>query len=365
MRMLLVHPGASISTADVYRGYCDALAAQGHDLREYLLDARIDEAGAFLTRRYRKAGKPKPPAKLIIGKACADIVGHALYHAVDWVVIFSAMYCDPDMLVMLRRAGVRTALVFSESPYDDEPQARVAPVADIVFTNERASVPVLLRANPNTHYLPHAYDPDRHRSGGVPAERGDDAGVRGHDVVFVGTLFQERIDLLSAVDWSGIDLGLYGSFTLLGSRSKLRRHIRGGYVDNATTAALYRRAKIGLNLYRTSCGFGRDAPRIAAGSAESLNPRAYELAACGAFHLSDWRDEIAEVFADAVPWFNGPDHLEELVRFYLPREQERQRLAARLPASVAKHTYAARAEQLVSALRAGRPTMHAAVAAGG
>jgi spore maturation protein CgeB len=364
--MLLVHPGASISTADVYRGYRDALAAQGHELREYLLDARIDEAGAFLTRRYRKAGLPKPSAKLIIGKACADIVGHALYHAVDWVVVFSAMYCDPDMLVMLRRAGVRTALVFSESPYDDEPQSRVAPVADVVFTNERASVPVLRRANPNTHYLPHACDPGRHRPGGA----GEGAGTPGHDVVFVGTLFRERIELLSAVDWSGIDLGLYGSFTLLGSRSKLRRHIRGGYVDNATTAALYRRAKIGLNLYRTSCGFGRDAPRIAAGQAESLNPRAYELAACGAFHLSDQRAEVEEIFNTPhalVPTFSNAGELGRLVRFYLNPacESGRRDMARRLPARVAAHTYAARAEQLVSALRAGRPTMHAAVAAGG
>jgi spore maturation protein CgeB len=363
MKLLLVHPGASFSTHDVYAGYRDALRAQGHTLREYLLDARIDEAGAFLTFRHRRAKLGRPPAKLIVGKACADIVGHALYHAVDWVLIFSAMYCDPDMLVMLRRAGVRVALIFSESPYDDEPQARVAPVADIVFTNERASVPVLRRANSNTHYLPHAHDPDRHR----PADAGDD--VPEHEVLFVGTLFQERIDLLSAVDWSGIDLGLYGHFSLLPSRHRLRRYVQGGIVDNATTAALYRRAKIGLNLYRTSCGFGRDAPRLAAGQAESLNPRAYELAACGAFHLSDHRAEIPEIFGPLVPTFASVEELARLVRVYLAREDWRRDVARRLPATVAAHTYAARAESLVSTLQqvwsTGRPTMHAAAAAGG
>ncbi len=229
----------------------------------------------------------------------------------------------------------------SESPYDDDAQLRVAPFADICFTGERVSVPVLARANPNTHYLPHAAAPWHFAAW-------EDHDVPAHDVVFVGTMFQERIEALLAVNWDGIDLGLYGGFELLGSRSRLRQYIRGGVVSNLKTAALYRRAKVGLNLYRTSIGFGRDAPRVK--HAESLNPRAYELAACGTFQLSDDRAEVHEVFGTAVPTFTTPKELEILIRQFLPRERERRAMADLARRAVEPHTYAARAAAVIETL---------------
>ena len=106
-----------------------------------------------------------------------------------------------------------------------------------------------------------------------------------HDVVFVGTGFDSRVALLSAVDWSGIDLGLYGACGPTCRRStRWRPFVRAGLVDNARTGALYRKARIGLNLYRGTGG----AP------AESLNPRAYELAADGVFTVAQPRAEQTE-----------------------------------------------------------------------
>ena len=112
-------------------------------------------------------------------------------------------------------------------------------------------------------------------------------------MVFVGTGWRERIDLLSAVNWDGIDLGLYGEWGLLGSTARLRHFVRDkGAIANTRTAALYRRASIGLNLYRTSTLYGQKTPRIH--GAESMNPRAYELAATQTFTLSDARAELSE-----------------------------------------------------------------------
>jgi spore maturation protein CgeB len=118
--------------------------------------------------------------------------------------------------------------------------------------------------------------------------------------------------------------------------------------ENATTAALYRRAKIGLNLHRTSKGFGRGAPRIA--HAESLNPRAYELAASGCFQISDARAEIAEVFGGAVPTFTTPDDLTRRIRGYLANPDVRDHLAAAAQRAVQGHTFAARAQQITEDL---------------
>ena len=134
-------------------------------------------------------------------------------------------------------------------------------------------------------------------------------------MVFVGTGFQERIEVLKDVDWDDIDFGLYGIWSLLGARSKLRRYIRAKEIENDVTASLYRKAKIGLNIYRTSKGFGRYTNKIE--HAESANLRAYELAACGLFHVSTYRKEVEEIFGDLVPTFESSAELEAIVRDYL------------------------------------------------
>lgn len=335
MRILTVHPGASVSTHDVYVGLTEALRERGHELYEYSLDARIEMSGRWLNYCWQRGGRTqqRPSSADIQYHAGESLVARALRVTPDWVLICSAMYLHPDVLVLMRRAGLRVAILLTESPYDDERQERLLPWVSLAWTNERASA-----RRWGIGYIPHAYRPAQHNT--------DDPALdaAAHDVVFVGTGFAERIDLLQAVDWTGIDLALYGTWELMGSRNKLRPYLRGGFRDNAQTAALYRRAKIGLNLYRTSKGFGRAAPHI--DGAESLNPRAYELAATGCFSLSTPRAEVTELFGGYVPTFSTPEELGALVRRWLADEQGRMAYAARLPELVRPHTWVERAARI-------------------
>ena len=342
MKLLAVHPGASYATGDVFHGYARALVAQGHDVKHYDLCARLDEAVTFYRWRSRRRGAALTWEEALT-KAAMDVVPQALYHLPDWVLIFSGMYFHPDFFVLLKRAGMRVALVASESPYDDEQHAKIAPHVDLVFTNERTSVATLRRHNPNTHYLAHAYDPERSNADApIPAD------IPRHDVLFIGTLFEERIALLGAVDWDGIDFAIYGSTKLLPSRHRLRRYVRGDVVDNARAQQMYRAARINLNPYRTSVGYGIGVAHIE--RAESLNPRALELAACGAFQLSDDRAEVWEVFQGSVPMYTDAHALERMVRAFLRRDISRATLAEESREDVAHHTYAARAAQLTATL---------------
>lgn len=336
----MVHPGASMSTADVYAGITSGLRKRGHELYEYALDQRIERSGAWLTYCWRRGGKKvdKPTAQDILYHSGEELVARALRVMPDVVLVVSAMFLHPDILVLLKRAGLKVGIVFTESPYDDERQVRLLPFTDVAWTNERISV------KPGVRYLRHAWLPEVH---GVQHEGLDQ--VPSHDVVFVGTGFQERCDLLSAVDWTGIDLGLYGSWDLLGSRNALRAHVRGSYVPNAYAAALYQRAKIGLNLYRQSKGFGREAPRIA--QAISLNPRAYELAATGCFTISDERTEVGDVFGALVPTFRDVRELRPLIERWLADESGRARVRALLPSRVQHDTWHMRAVQIEADLQ--------------
>lgn len=348
MRLLVVHPGASTSVSDVHTGLMAGLRERPDvTVAEYALDGRIVMAGNYLSWAYRRARKKHPDVEVptpddIVRRACVPLLDAVWKTQADWVLVVSGMYIHPDIFAQLRWYGRRVGLLLTESPYDDDRQERVIGLTDLVWTNERTSLVGLRQVQPRTFYLPHAWNPAVHYA--APP----DPAVPAHDVVFVGTGFQERIEWLSAVDWEGlgIDLGLYGEWGYLAPRARLRRYVRGAAIDNRYAADLYRRAGVGLNLFRQSMGWGRDAQRLT--TAESLNPRSYELAAAGCFQISDYRPEVADVFGDAVPTFRTAAELGPLVRRWLDDAEGRQAAATRACAAVAAHTWSARVKQLLA-----------------
>jgi glycosyltransferase involved in cell wall biosynthesis len=344
-----VHPGADWATADVHDGLVPALQALGVECVPYALNARIDRAASWLLHVWEQAGSPaddKPSDADVAYQASIGALERALRLDVDLVLVVSGMFLHPDALILLRRAGCRVALLLTESPYEDESEARLLKLVDVAWTNERTCVEPYRQHNSRVYYLPHAYDPARHRPGDDPETA--DSDVPAHDVVFVATPFPERIATLEAVDWTGVDLGLYGFWNeALGADSPLRPYLRGGVITNAEAVNLYRRAKIGLNLYRTSRGFdGRGHVE----GAESLNPRALELAGCNVFQISDYRAEVEEVFGEFVPTFTDPQDLGRLVRRYLASDDERARKAGCARNAIKRHTFAERAEQILNEL---------------
>lgn len=349
MKILLVHPGADVSTADVHSALTKALTKRGHELWHYALNARIAVAGMYLHYAWKKGGKKcdKPTPADVLYKAGEELVARALRLQPDVILIVSAMYVHPDVFVLMHRAGLPVTVLFTESPYDDDKQKLLLPYIRLAWTNERVSAKAL-----GIRYLAHAYDAETHHAG-PPSPR-----VPAHDVLLVGTGFQERIDLLGQVDWAGIDLALYGSWDLLGSRNKLRQYVKGPQIENAVVADLYKRAKICLNLYRESVGFGKHAPRTYV--SESMNPRAYELAATGSFCVSSHRQEVIERFGALVPLFKDAKELEIWVRQYLADDVGRARIQVQLPACVKGHTWDDRVLQIESDLDSAGLSAHRA-----
>lgn len=354
MRLLLVGAGAATSTVDVENGLRDALrATPGVEVFEYDLANRLVLGKRWLEELWKARGKPadgQPTWADTLYRGSIEALEMALRFDVDWVIVISAMFLHPDALELMRRARLKVGVVLTESPYEDAKQAVIAELVDVCWTNEQASLDYLRRFNPRTYYLRAAYDPERHSP--CPAE---DLDVAAHDVVFVGTGFEERITLLADVDWSGIDLGLYGYWGLMGTRHRLRKYVRDGLTENARAAALYRRATIGLNLYRTSQTYGRHVPHIDVG--ESCNPRTYELAACGVFQLAERRPEQVATFGWSVPTFVSSADLALLVRRFLGDPAAREQCARVAQVRVAPHTFAARAAQLLADLE--RPATRA------
>jgi hypothetical protein len=353
--VLLWYPGSSVSTSDVAAGLQYGLEQTGVKVIPYRTEVEMTLAEITLMTLWKKQGSPKDrrpnEADKIYraGKSVvADAVRARLEHGVEWVFVVSGMYQHPDYYIFLRNCGFKVALICTETPYDIEYELRASKHVDVVFTNERSALDAFRAVHAHVEYLPHAWHPGVH----AVMERGDEEQVQSHDVVFVGTYFQERVEFLAAIDWSGIDLGLYGGTEDFDARTKagrlLKPFVRGLLMKNAKTAALYRHAKVGLNFHRKSKGYGPHVARIT--HAESLNPRCYELAATGCYFVSDVRAEASDIFGDALDTFSTPEECEALIRSALADDARRQQKARQCQQAVQEHTWVSRTHVVLDAV---------------
>jgi spore maturation protein CgeB len=87
----------------------------------------------------------------------------------------------------------------------------------------------------------------------------------------------------------------------------------------------------------------------------AVNQRVFDVPACGAFVLTDEREQLAELFeiGKEVIVYQGPEEIEDLVRYYLSHESERTAVAQAGRARVlAEHTYVHRLRAMAEAMRA-------------
>ena len=341
MRLLLIHPAHDFSTSDLCRGIRGALAAQGVELVDYRLSSRLEVINSGLRASWIK---PEPPSMDLI----ADLASQGLAHLAaisepDWALIISGMGLHPNAVYALRRIGLRVACWFTESPYNRAQERRFAALCDIAFINERSELAAYQAAvapGGRAVYLPHAYDPTVHRPDGplpIDADRAD--------VLFVGTGFENRQIMCENVDWTALGarpggVHLRGLWPGVYVPNHLATVVQQGCIANEETARLYRGAKVMINLHR-----GHP-------TAESMNPRTLEVAACGAFQVADRRAEVADVFGDSVPLFDADDpwELAFLLRRALADPPWRTACAAEARRRVAPHTFEARARRILETL---------------
>ena len=336
MRIVLVSSGHGFSTLDGGTGIAAGLRANGVEVFEYPLH-RTFEAMELLVGAAKmigiapEGGYPDPKQLGTMG-----IPGYAMAKQADLVLFVHGLNVPASSPETLRRGGYATALVCTESPYETDKEVNAAMFYDWVFTSERAAVRLFTHNRPDrVGYLPHAYNAAVHTPDGPMADP--------CDVFFCGTLYPERKALMGGVDWSGIALVDRSLDYDTDDKAALLDKI----TPNAQAAAHYRAAKISLNMHRQIGDFVTKLP-IAAGVAESLNPRAYEGPACGGFLISDARAELPDVFGDSVPTYQDSASLEQLIRYYLSHDNERQALATRQHAAVAAHSWAHRTRSLLT-----------------
>jgi spore maturation protein CgeB len=324
VRILTVEPGPNFSVQDVHTGWFAALQRAGVDVRNFALSDRLSFQEAVLKGKVPDDQRPHIAARMV----AEQLRGCCYDFWPDLVLITSAFFVPPDTYDIIRARGTKVAVLLTESPYEDPAQLGIAARADLVLLNDPTNLDQFRQINPRSWYVPHAYDPQRHR----PAPASPDLKC---DFGWVGTAYESRMAFFEAVDWDGIDAAFAGNWERLPDDSKLVPflvHERGVCFENSDTVDLYNSCKASVNLYR------KETLPTADDAGWAMGPREVELAACGTFFLREPRGE-SDAVLHMLPTFDSPADFEDKLRWWLTHDNERERLAAAAQEAVADRTF--------------------------
>jgi spore maturation protein CgeB len=253
------------------------------------------------------------------------------------------------MLEQLRRKRFLTAMWFVENYRHLTYWQQLAAGYDFWFViQQEPCIAALKQAGAKeVRYLPMAADPSVHRPLELTqAEREE----YGSDVSFVGAGYANRRAIFPRL------LGHEWTFKLWGNEwdgatdlaSVLQRH--GARIDTGTCQKVFNASTVNLNLHSWA-GTGLDP------DGDFVNPRTFELAACGAFQLTDRRALLPDVLAaDEVATVSSPDELPGAITHWLGEPEQRLAMAAHARQRVlAEHTYAHRMRDLLSQVGVASP----------
>ncbi len=199
----------------------------------------------------------------------------------------------------------------------------------------------------HVHYLPMAADPTVHRPMTLTAAEQQEYGS---DVSFVGAGYANRRTLLPqwlSHEWT---MKLWGNEWdgAAALSGVLQRD--GTRVDTDTCMKVFNATAVNLNLHSCS-GTGMDP------QPDFVNPRTFELAACGAFQLVDDRTLLPDLFTpDEVESFRCTEAVPSLIRRWLTDAEGRRRHAEASRQRVLRdHTYGHRLQELLATVGLSQP----------
>jgi spore maturation protein CgeB len=323
MRILLVYPGHAHSTIDVASGYEEGLQSLGHEVKAY----NYHSALIFYQSAIKHFSEENEWFTLLPDAYWTLASEHVVIDAVDFVpdavLIVNGFMLHRRAYDLLHRLRIPLALLLTESPYLDGDQSVIMKKGHIAvtFTNDRNSVaPLTEQTGVRTVYLPHSFNPEIHRKREPVAEWRS-------DVFFHGALWPERKQLLEPLKSLPYKMQIGGQEIGATSAEELEE-VMSTVISNREMACRFAATKIALNHHRTFCKADGGEKHISNGKAYSLGPRAFEIAACGAFQLcDDTRPELVDVFDGSVATYHDGDDLVKKIDYYLTHEDERQTMA--------------------------------------
>lgn len=331
LRVLVISPVGGGSHPITF--YCArALGELGHDVA--VLDLAPYAAGMDAIPRFTG----KAAARTVVQNAFGRFLATGILAAVeaaqpDVVLCMAQAPVDAAVLHEIGQRGALRAFWFVEDhrlfPYWRD----LAPACDHFFVIQQGDFLHDLRAatGGRAHYLPLAADPSVHRPLALSAAERVDWGA---PVGFVGAGYRNRRLAFRPLLEQG--LRIWG--TEWGGAGIVEAAVQkgGARISSEDSVRIFNATSVNLNLHSSTYVDGVD-PR-----GDFVNPRTFELAACGAFQLTDARALLPACFEPGreIATFADAGALPDLVREWLGMPTARMAMAAAARRRVlAEHTY--------------------------
>jgi spore maturation protein CgeB len=334
--VLVVGPiaGGSLGVA---RSVAHAVAESGAESRYFDAAAFAGAQTAFggLSIGADRRAALKGQFALLLGNA---VVAVATEWQPDLVIALAQAPLTEPALMSLRQLGIPTAFWFVENvrvlPYWRD----VCRFYDFVYVIQPTAVDRIGESGAaRVAYLPMACDPRVHRRVILTdAER----VLYGGPLSFAGAPYLNRRHILTAVS----DLGLKVWGDRWESTALAAAVGAEGRFDIDAMLRIFSGTDVNLNVHSADHVTGLDP------DPDYVNPRTFELAACGAFQLVDRRDPLPALFDDSeAVAFGDVKEMRALCTHYLQRPDERAAIAAHAEQrALAEHTYDRRVARIMA-----------------
>jgi len=345
-RVLLVLPmyGGSLPVGR----YCAAaLARLGHSVEVFEAPAFHSAFGALKDLRVT-ADRLAFLENSFLQVVSQAVLAKAETFEPDLVLSLAQAPLSQQALKRLRRDGVATAMWFVEDHALFTYWRAFAPLYEYFAVIQLVPFYERLReiGCDKVLYLPLAADPEFHRPLELsPVERRQ----FGADVSFLGAGYPNR--RRAFLQLLGFDLKIWGT-EWEGEPALAERVQRAGArISPEDAVRIFNATAVNLNLHSSV------KPGELVGRGDFVNPRTFELAACGAFQLVDRRELMDELFASGeLETFGDMAELKEKIAYFLAHPEARREVAARSRERVLRdHTYERRMDTLLAYIAKDRP----------
>jgi spore maturation protein CgeB len=219
---------------------------------------------------------------------------------------------------------------------------------DFVFTIQQGECLDLIKqaGAGEVHYIPAACDPIIHSPRQMSAEEKNEWGST---YSFVGAGYHNRQQVFAS--FAELPFKLWG--TEWPQCKPFDRMIQkeGKRLTPDEYTKIFCGTDVNINLHSSNERDGVDP------FGDFVNPRTFELAACGAFQLVDERSELSSLFeiGKEIITFSSPADLKEKMSYYASHPEERNAIAeAARKRVLSEHTYAHRLQKILSIVYASK-----------
>lgn len=211
---------------------------------------------------------------------------------------------------------------------------------DILFFKDKYICQILQNElNLNAEYLPECCNPKYHR---IVKLNDKDILKYGCDITTAGNLPTNRIRLFEQISQhENYDIKLWGNKAPHWANiNKINLFIKNEFVANTEKSKAFRAAKIVINNLRIS-------------EVEGTNVRTFEIAACGGFQLTTYRQGIYDLFnEDELITYSTFNELIDKINYYLSRPDERKIITEKaFTRAQSEHTYDKRLDQMFDIIK--------------